>query len=175
MRERHLEQTVEHYTPARVIEAARATLGGIDLDPASCAEANEHVRATRYLTAADDGLTREWRGRVFLNPPGGKATPEARATWGTRSSATAWWRKLVHEFAEGRVTAALFVGFNIEILRSSQGPGWANALEFPLCVPSQRLRFRGAQPTHANVVVYLPGPGVARFADAFSGIGQIRV
>ena len=61
----------EWFTPAAIIEAARTCMGGIDLDPASCAKANETVRATRYLTADDDALNVElrWHGRIFCNPP----------------------------------------------------------------------------------------------------------
>ncbi len=59
----------EWWTPEPYIEAARSVLGGIDLDPASCAQANETVQAARYCGVADDGLKQEWKGRVWLNPP----------------------------------------------------------------------------------------------------------
>ena len=59
----------EWYTPAPWIEAARATMGGIDCDPASSAIANERVRATAIWTAEDDGRERVWGERVWMNPP----------------------------------------------------------------------------------------------------------
>lgn len=89
-------ESVEWYTPAKYVDAARAALGGeIDLDPASSAKANETVRAARIFTSEDDGLGREWGGRVWLNPPYAKdVTAE-------------WVRKLGDEFDAGRIEAAI--------------------------------------------------------------------
>ena len=62
----------EWYTPAKNIEVAREVLGEIDLDPASHAIAQQTVKATRFFTAADDGLKQLWHGRVLFNPPYGR-------------------------------------------------------------------------------------------------------
>lgn len=59
----------EWYTPHVYLEAARAVLGGIDLDPASSYTANKLVKAKLYFTKEQNGLTKPWKGKVWLNPP----------------------------------------------------------------------------------------------------------
>lgn len=66
-----LTGNAENYTPATLLEKVRLVLGEIDLDPASCEYAQKLVKAKRYYTEADSGLTKPWAGRVFLNPPYG--------------------------------------------------------------------------------------------------------
>ena len=65
----HNSGNQEWYTPAWILDAARTTMGGIDLDPASNEIANATVRATRYYSASDNGLLYTWDGRIWLNPP----------------------------------------------------------------------------------------------------------
>lgn len=50
----------EWYSPAAYVKAARNVMGGIDLDPASCALANQVVQAARYFSKDDNGLAQEW-------------------------------------------------------------------------------------------------------------------
>jgi phage N-6-adenine-methyltransferase len=59
----------EWYTPPEIIEAARATMGRIDCDPASSELANKTVKAKKYYTAEQNGLERKWGEKVWLNPP----------------------------------------------------------------------------------------------------------
>jgi ParB family chromosome partitioning protein len=59
----------EWYTPKGFVDSARSAMGGIDVDPASCAIANQTVKATQFFTKEDDGLAKKWSGRVWLNPP----------------------------------------------------------------------------------------------------------
>ena len=60
----------EWYTPEHVLDAARRAMGGIDLDPASCAAANEHVQARRFFTLDDNALVQDWSANtIWLNPP----------------------------------------------------------------------------------------------------------
>ena len=59
----------EWYTPKKYIDMAREVLGRIDIDPASNSFANQIVQATTYYTKDDDGQTKEWRGKMWLNPP----------------------------------------------------------------------------------------------------------
>lgn len=189
---RHSSKTSEHYTRAPEVELARLVLGGIDLDPASCKEANKVVKAAAFFDERRDGLSVSWHGRVFVNPPGGqlvvpKRTPKddtaaARLRghanhFCTRSQAVAWWRKLVEEYEERRVTAAVFLGFSLEVAQASQQgleryPFRLLPLDCTFCVPRTRLRFTGNSPSHANLVVYL-GPERELFRRVFGSIGKV--
>lgn len=192
----HSSDSVEHYTPPAIVEAARATMGGrIDLDPASCAEANEVVGAMLYMTAEHDGLSSNWAitspldgdwphdpARVFLNPPGGKV--------GKRSSAVVWWEKLCNEWLDGNVEQAVFICFNLEVLNTTQASP-SPCLDFPICYFRKRPRFwppgtlpelRGevGDPKYPGCAVYVPpGAGVAhdvqRFREAFAPLGRVVV
>lgn len=46
----HNTGKIEWYTPASIIEAARATMGSIDADPASSAKANNKIHDVAFLT-----------------------------------------------------------------------------------------------------------------------------
>lgn len=196
MNAKHSSASVEHYTPHEIVAAARAVMGGIDLDPASSAYANGHVvKATRFFDAAANGFRRPWEGRVFLNPPGGLCdangvalpprTPGVKLPPGTyagaQSSAAAWHDRLVEQLDAGRVTEAVFVGFTIELLQTTQAEGRAPIADADaLCFPAQRLRFLAVgddgqlapqgSPPHANVIAYY-GPQPAKFARVFGAIG----
>ena len=65
--ERSENTTVEWLTPPEFV----LKLGKFDLDP--CSPVNPpFVHAVVNYTILDDGLIREWIGRVYLNPPYGK-------------------------------------------------------------------------------------------------------
>lgn len=93
-------------TPAEWIERCRAVLGQIELDPASSHSANELVKALVFFNASDDGLSREWTGRVFLNPPYSFPLVEKFAD------------KLLLEYADGRTQQA------IVLVNSATDSGW---------------------------------------------------
>ncbi len=185
LKARHSSKSNEHYSPSLIVEPARTTLGGIDLDPASCPLANTVVRATRIYTEADNGLELPWSGRVFLNPPGGKE--------GNDSLQAAWWFRLAREWLSGAVEAAVFVGFSVEVLQVTQSDrprGLPVPAELPHCLPSSRVKYLknvdgvlvpGTSPPHSSVLVYLPprasaeawAAGLARFAQHFGPLGAL--
>ena len=112
--------TIEWYTPSEIITAARLVLGRIDLDPASSAIANETVRAEKFFSAEDDGLEKEWFGRIWLNPPYARemisqfvdkllaSDFEAAIVLTDAATETRWFRKLADKsaaivFTTGRI------------------------------------------------------------------------
>ena len=99
----------EWYTPGRYVEAARAVLGSIDLDPASSAIAQKTVEAAIFFTEKQDGLKQKWSGKVWCNPP--YANPQIQH----------FTDKLLSEYAAGNVTAAVMLTNNSGDTRH---PGW---------------------------------------------------
>ena len=65
----HFTGDMEWYSPPELIERARAVMGSIDCDPASCALAQRVGRARTWFDAKRDGLKQRWTGNVWLNPP----------------------------------------------------------------------------------------------------------
>lgn len=149
-------------TPAYIVDAARRLMGGIDLDPASSAEANEIVQATTFYTIADDGLSKPWFGRVWLNHPFGRDT---NPLWPTR---------LVSEYRRGNVTEACCICF------AAMSAVWFRPLlDYPHWIPPARINYIDPQTgkeargvTKDSIVTYLGfnlDCFVAEFRDRFGG------
>lgn len=167
---KHSSGSVEWYTPGEYIIAARGVFGThIDLDPASCAAANECVDANRYHAAG--GLEADWSGasNVFLNPPGGKLRG--------KSLPMLFWQKLVGYADSRSIGEAIMICFSIEQLQTSQLNG-RSMVEYPFCIPRRRIAFdspdgKKSQPSHANAIIYVPGylDHTEEFVDVFSQFG----
>lgn len=152
----------EWYTPEQYLEAARKVLGGFDLDPASSTAANDVVGATTFFTSDDDGLSHEWRGRVWLNPPYSQPLITQFAT------------KLVEEFTAGRATSAIVLTHN-----------YTDTVFFhrllsvcdAVCFTRGRIAFidadgNKAAPTQGQVFCYF-GPHKEQFTLEFGQFGAI--
>jgi hypothetical protein len=154
--------SVEWYSPALYVKAGRRVLGGtIDLDPASCAEANQVVQAKRFYTREQDGLSLPWYGRIWLNPPYG-------------GMAALFVDRLIAELALGEVTAAIIVANAKACDAKWFQPLWNGVL----CFADHRIDFTsgdgqpGSRPNHGTVFAYF-GPDEGRFADEFRAFGVI--
>ena len=153
----------EWYTPAEYIDMARQVMGAIDTDPASSAVANQTVQAKCFYTADDDGLTKTWSGRVWMNPP--------------------YARPLIADFADavaskiesGEITeACILVNNGTETAWFQRMLDAASAV----CFPRSRIRFidpTGAPsgaPLQGQAVIYM-GSNAKLFADVFSQKGKV--
>ena len=146
----------EWFTPPRYIELVRAALGNINLDPASRDEAQKVVRAGKYFTKADNGLTKEWHDRVFLNPPY------------SQPLITLFINKMCDERQAGRISAG------VALTHSYTDSAWfqrAAREANVICFPQGRVRFIDiggdqANPTQGQAVFYF-GNDVANFRSVF--------
>lgn len=154
----------EWYTPASYVDAARELMGEIDLDPASCEEANQVIKATQFYSKREDGLHLSWYGRVWLNPPYGFD--------GGFSNQERWTRSLIERYQAGLIDeAVLLVNANTEAK-------WFQPLyDYLICFTNHRIRFYNSegdssQPTQGNALVYF-GKQRRRFIELFRQFGRV--
>jgi len=150
----------EWYTPREYIEAARGVLGVIDLDPASCEVANRVVQAERYFTAEDNGLEKEWRGNIWMNPPyAGELIPK-------------FCDKLRLHVESGDVTQA------ISLTNNATETAWFNTLvgiSSAILFPKSRVKFympdgKTGTPLQGQCIFYI-GDNPKSFMEAFEPFG----
>lgn len=155
-------ESAEWYTPAAIVERVILALTGIDLDPCSNSQEAPNVPAAMHYTKADDGLAKDWAGKVYMNPPYGREIAQ-------------WVDKLVAEHKAGRVTQA------IALLPARTDTAWFAALrDFPRCFLQGRLKFLTPQGVETDpapfpsMLVYL-GSEIDRFAEVFADLGDVYV
>lgn len=147
--------TPEWLTPPEVIAAVRSALGGIDLDPCSN-NGTPNVAARRHFTEKDNGLTKEWTGRVYMNPPYGDVI-------------RSWIEKLVSEHASGRVSACIAL-----VPARTDTAWWSLLRDAAICLVRRRLRFSDSEAgaPFPSALAYL-GPDVPRFARSVADLGDV--
>ena len=146
------------YTPPYIVELVVQVLGEIDLDP--CADDGKHISCKRHYTKDDDGLIKEWEGRVFMNPP--------------YSQPGVWMEKLQAEIKLKRVTEA------IALVPAATDTKWlAPVLKSqPVCFWTGRIKFLSGdyQPRNSarqsHVLVYW-GLRKERFREVFEPHGVV--
>lgn len=152
----------EWYTPEEYIQAARDVFGEIDLDPASSDKAQEIVGAQKHFTKADNGLARQWHGRIWLNPP--YAQPDIAN----------FVSKMADEWKSGRVQSAIMLTHNYTDTEWFHvGAGACSAI----CFTRGRIKFYSpdgdiAAPTQGQAFFYF-GPDTERFREVFSAFGFV--
>jgi hypothetical protein len=152
----------EWYSPAEYVDAARDVMGGIDLDPASTPAANGIVKAETIYTAEDDGLSKPWSGRVWMNPP------YAQPLIGDFAE------KLAAELEAKAITAACV------LVNNATETKWFQRMAticVAVCFPAGRVKFwhpdrDTATPLQGQAILYA-GDNPIRFNDRFSDIGLV--
>ena len=156
-------QSDEYFTPEKYIALVRQVMGGIDLDPASCEFAQRTVKANRYFTKDDDGLSRIWHGKVWLNPPYSRELMDRFVD------------KICTEYLAGSVTEAVVLSLNRTDTR------WFNQLasfSTCFCLTNGRIRFNTKDgPTkgsgRSGHTFFYFGDNPDRFREIFKPLGNV--
>jgi len=150
----------EWYTPPQFIESARNVMGQIDLDPASSEIANKTVQASVIFTKDDDGLSKQWNGNVWMNPP--------------------YAQPLMSQFAEavsikyekGEINQAIVLVNN-----ATETQWWQRmaSCSSAVCFPKTRIRFldpdgNPGAPLQGQSILYF-GKNKSAFVEQFSKYG----
>lgn len=152
----YTSDSCEWYTPQNVIDTTIQVLGKIDLDPCSNSSIQPNIPAAKHFTKDVNGLSKNWIGKVYMNPPYGREIKE-------------WIEKLYQEFSDGNISEA------IALVPSRTDTNWFYILrEFPRCFIKGRLNFSQSDNSapFPSVVFYL-GKNEPKFKEHFTHLGDV--
>ena len=150
----------EWYTPECYIESARLVMGSIDLDPASSEIANQTVNANLFYSQEEDGLSKEWFGNVWMNPP--------------------YSQPLIFQFI-CKLVESNQVNQAIVLVNNGTETQWGQLLlsnSSAVCFHQSRIRFidkhgnLGQAPLQGQMICYI-GTNIINFINEFSKYGTI--
>jgi len=158
--------SLEYYTPQEYIEVAREVMGSIDTDPATCEAPQKWIKAKTFYTEIDDGLSKNWYGNVWLNPPYSKTNGQ--------SNQEIWALKLLDEYKKGNVISGVL------LVKAALGYNWFEKLWdiLPVCFARERLSFvlsngsNEGQSKQATAFFYI-GKNIDGFKNQFSKFGRV--
>ena len=170
-----LNYRVDWQTPDKYLDAARAVLGEIDLDPGSNDRANERVRAKQIYTRHDSCLEHVWQGKVWMNPAY-TILPEMT-------------ERIISSYLAGTVPEALFMTHTKTVwdkwfqdaFRACDAVCFVNELVewFPghlVDLERSHLGINFAGPTYdeRGTVIFYFGKNIDKFKEHFIQFGAIR-
>lgn len=150
----------EWNTPVEYIEKVRTVLGKIELSPASNAFAQSRVHAGTFYTKEDDGLSKPWRGKVFMNPPY------------SQPLISQFIDRLIKEYQTGNVPEAILLT-NSNMDAEWFHAAWRAASVF--CGTRGRVKFEKPDSVHNSPICgqtfFYFGPHPEKFVKIFAHIG----
>lgn len=165
MKAQHSSATGVWGTARELVDLARATLGGIDLDPFTDAAWNAIVGADRIITAREDAFRCAWfdegptareilagdltawetparPATAIVNGPGDPSGDAIKRAW----RLTEWYHR--NGFLGG---GCIWIAFNVGQLQTLQNAGAPRSLlSFPLLIASSRVRYLESPATAAS-------------------------
>lgn len=185
-----------HLTPKELIVPILETFKGrIDLDVSSNSKETPNIPAEHHYTVEDDGLSQDWFGKIFGNPPysvkvlddEGNPIPlrddmtgriridrRGRMVYRTKSVIAAWTKKLIEQVHQGNVEAAQWLVKNDPSTEWFQAL-WQNAQA--ICFIDYRLAFQndeseGNSAPFTSAVAYF-GDDVTAFETEWRAFGVV--
>lgn len=151
-------ESVELYTPRYIWERAIRCMGGIDCDPSS--DPGRHIPAAIHFTKKENGLTREWHGRIWMNPP----FPPGE-----------FFDKLEREWQAGHISEAVVLW-----KAATETEAWRKITRIAVLIafPHHRIEFlngttAGGKGSTFSPALFYVGNNPDRFIESFSDIADI--
>ncbi|MBT1449844.1 hypothetical protein KJ365_03045 [Glaciecola sp. XM2] len=154
------------FTPSTYIDMVRQTIGEIDLDPFSSAQANEVIKAKRYFDETSDAFKQRWfddLGTVFMNPPYSRQLINASVDL------------FIQHWLKGHISQG------VVLVNNATETKWFQALlheASAICLVNKRIAFENRDGKHVSgntrgQVFFYFGTHTTKFTRTFSRIGAV--